>query len=171
MLAGWNFAEIANALAPRARAATVIEAIPELMPEPTLACRTTPIAPKRRRFLEPAPRQPSAKEHAEKLLEWICTNVDLSDGPITHAAMLEFYTEMLIAQGWTAGPWNPVAYQFRILTTGNRKTYAWITTTTGALHRLRIYPIPERAVEVAPTPGPQTAKIGSRIAPKFRRPA
>jgi hypothetical protein len=84
-------------------------------------------------------------EHAEMLLDWIYKNVDLSDGPITHAAILEFYTEMLIEQGWTARPWNPVAHQFRLLTTGNRKVYAWITTTTGAVHRLRVYPIPRRA--------------------------
>ena len=171
MLAALNVTGIANALAVRARAPADTEATLELAPEPVLPIRTPAITPKRRIFLEPAPRQPSAKEHAERLLEWICTNIDLGDGPITHAAIQEFYCEMLIEAGWTERPWNPVAHQFRLLTTGNHKTYAWITTTTGALHRLRIYPIPERAVEVAPTPGPQTAKIGSRIAPKFRRPA
>ena len=167
MFANWNLTGFANALGAKAQAGAGSVAV--LVP--TLARHAPPIAPKRQRLLEPASIQPSAKKHAERLLKWIYTNVDLSDGPITHAVILEFYTEMLIEKDWTPRPWNPVAHQFRLLTTGNHKTYAWITTTTGALHRLRIYPIPERAVEVAPTPGPQTAKIGSRIAPKFRRPA
>ncbi len=145
MLASWNLGDIARTFGARTRTATALEATPEFILEPTLACHFTATMPKRRRLLEPAPRQPSAMEHAEMLLDWIYKNVDLSDGPITHAAILEFYTEMLIEQGWTARPWNPVAHQFRLLTTGNRKVYAWITTTTGAVHRLRVYPIPRRA--------------------------
>lgn len=146
MIAALNLTKIANALTARARAETVIEATPELMPEPTHARSTMAIAPTRRQFLEPALREPSAKEHAKALLEWVRANVDVADGPITHAAMLEFYTEMLIELGWTPRPWNPVAHQFRLLTTGNRKTYAWMRTTSGALHRLRVYPIPGCAV-------------------------
>ena len=167
MLQTLNFGGFANALMPKAWSGAGAEAVPE----PTLQRRDTTVAPKRRTFLEPAPSQPSAKEHAERLLEWIRTNVDAEDGPITHAAIQEFYCEMLIEAGWRERAWNPVACEFRRLTTGRRKVYAWITTTTGAVHRLRIYPIPQRAVEGAPTPGPQAAKIGSRIAPKFRRPA
>ena len=160
---------IVNALG--ARAQVPIEAIPELVSEPTLRHHTPTIAPRRRRHLEPAPRQQSAKEHAEALLDWIYANVDLSEGPITHSAILEFYTEMLIEMDWTPRPWNPVAHQFRLLTTGNRKAYAWIMTTTGALHRLRVYPIPAREVEAASTPQQQTKQVGSRTAPKMRRAA
>ena len=181
MLAGWNFAVIANALSAGARA--VASGEPTLKPEPlrsateapiqepTLPCRTPAIALKRRALLEPAPPQPSAKEHAVQLLEWIRANIDAADGPITYAAMLEFYTEMLIELGWTPRPWNPVAYQFRLLTTGNRKTYAWIRTTTGAVHRLRVYPIPARVVDAAPTPETTSTHICSRGAPKLRRAA
>jgi hypothetical protein len=151
MLPSWNLGGIAMTFGAKARAATAIEAIPEptypceVMLEPTLPRPTPATTLKRRRLLEPAPRQPSSKEHAERLLNWIYADIDLTDGPITHAAMLEFYTEMLIELDWTPRPWNPVAHQFRLLTTGSRKTYAWITTTTGAVHRLRIYPIPRRA--------------------------
>ena len=117
------------------------EAILELAPP----CRAPAIAYRRRAYLEPAPPQPSAREHAELLLEWIRVNVDVADGPITHAAILEFYTEMLIEAGLKERAWNSVACEFRRLTTGRRKVYAWIETTTGAVHRLRIYPIPRRA--------------------------
>jgi len=155
------------ALGSKAQAAAAAEAVLE----PTLARHASEIAPKRQRLLEPASRQPSPKEHAQALLDWIYANVDLSEGPITHAAILEFYTEMLIDLDWTPCPWNPVAHQFRLLTTGNRKVYAWITITTGALHRLRIYPIPTRAVGASSTPETKSMQAGSRIAPKFRRAA
>jgi hypothetical protein len=160
---------IVNALGARAQVPAAIEAIPELASEPTLRHHTTTIAPRRHRHLEPAPRQQSAKEHAEALLDWIYPNVDLSEGPITHSAILEFYTELLIEQDWAPRPWNPVAHQFRLLTTGNRKAYAWITTTTGALHRLRVYPIPARAVDAASIPETKSKPVGSRSASKFRR--
>ncbi len=150
MLASWNLGGIAKTFGARARTASAIEAMQEpthpceAMLEPTPPCRPPVNAPKRRRIFEPAPTQPSATEHAERLLDWIYATVDPSDGPITYAAILEFYTEMLIELDWIPRPWNPVAHQFRLLTTGNRKVYAWITTTTGAEHRLRIYPIPRR---------------------------
>jgi hypothetical protein len=171
MWASLNLGGIARTFDAKAQAVAAVEAIPELVSEPTLPCRTTAITPKRQRLLEPAPRQPSAREHAERLLDWIHANVDLSDGPITHAAMLEFYTEMLIDLDWTPRPWNPVAHQFRLLTTGTRKVYAWITTTTGAVHRLRIYPIPARVVDAVPTPETKSTQIGSRGASKLRRAA
>jgi len=167
MFANWNLTVFANALGAKAQAGAGSVAV--LVP--TLARHAPPIAPKRQRLLEPAPIQPSAKEYAERLLKWIYTNVDLSDGPITHAVILEFYTEMLIEKDWTPRPWNPVAHQFRLLTTGNRKAYAWITTTTGALHRLRVYPIPARVVDAAPTPETRSTQIDSRGAPKLRRAA
>ena len=162
---------IVNALGARAQVPAAIEAIPELVSEPTLRHHTTTIAPRRRRHLEPAPRQQSAKEHAEALLDWIYANVDLSEGPITHSAILEFYTELLIEQDWAPRPWNPVAHQFRLLTTGKRKVYAWITTTTGALHRLRVYPIPEPASDAASTPETKSTQVASRTASKLRRAA
>ena len=167
MLSVWNFSGLANALGSKAQAAAAVEAVLE----PTLARHASEIAPKRQRLLEPASRQPSPKEHAQGLLDWIYENVDLSEGPITHVAILEFYTEMLIDLDWTPRPWNPVAHQFRLLTTGNRKAYAWITTTTGALHRLRVYPIPARAVDAGSTPKAKSTQIDSRGAPKLRRAA
>ncbi len=171
MLQSWNLGDIARTLSAKTRAATALEATPEFILEPTLACHSTATMPKRRRLLEPAPRPPSAMEHAEMLLDWIYKNVDLSDGPITHAAILEFYTEMLIDLDWTPRSWNPVAHQFRLLTTGNRKVYAWMTTTTGAVHRLRVYPIPARAVDAVPTPETTPTQICSRGTPKLRRTA
>ncbi len=166
MLASWNLGDIARTFGSKAQAAAVEPVLAPTLPPPTPA-----ITPKRRRLLEPAPRQPSAMEHAERLLDWIYANNDPSDGPITHAAILEFYTEMLIDLDWTPRPWNPVAHQFRLLTTGTRKVYAWITTTTGAVHRLRIYPIPARVVDAAPTPETRSTQIDSRGAPKLRRAA
>ena len=85
--------------------------------------------------------------------------------------MLEFYTEMLIDLDWTPRPWNPVAHQFRLLTTGNRKVYAWLTTTTGAVHRLRIYPIQARAIDAVSAPETKSTQVGSRTASKLRRAA
>lgn len=156
-LVSWNLNGIVNALTAKAQAAATVEAVLE----PTLACHVSEIAPKRQRLLEPVARQPSAKEHAQALLEWIDVNIDPSDGPITHAAILEFYTEMLIDRDWTPRQWNPIAHQFRLLTTGNRKVYAWITTTTGAVHRLRIYPIPAREVDSAPPRDTTSTHIAS----------
>ena len=170
MLTGY-FSGIVNALGARAQVAAAVEAIPELVSEPTHRHHTPTIAAKRRRHLEPAPQKQSAKEHAQALLDWIYANVDLPDGPITHSAILEFYTELLIEQDWSPRPWNPVAHQFRLLTTGNHKTYAWITTTTGAVHRLRTYPIPARVADAAPTPETKYTHAGSRSAPKLRRAA
>ena len=167
MLAAWNLGDIVKSFGARAQAAAAVEAVLE----PTLARHAPEIAPKRQRLLEPAAKQPSAKEHAQALLDSIYANLDLSDGPITHAAILEFYTEMLIEQDWTPRPWNPVAHQFRLLTTGNRKVYAWITTTTGALHRLRVYPIPARKADAASTPETTSKPVGSRIAPNLRKAA
>ena len=167
MFANWNLTVFANALGAKAQAGAGSVAV--LVP--TLARHAPPIAPKRQRLLEPAPIQPSAKEHAERLLKWIYTNVDLSEGPITHVAILEFYTETVIELDWAPRPWNPVAHQFRLLTTGKRKSYAWMTTTTGALHRLRVYPIPARAVDAASTPETKSTHAGSRSAPKLRRAA
>lgn len=171
MLAALNFTGIANALSARISAATAIEVVPELVSEPTFRRRTPEVAPKQRRHFEPAPKQPSAMEHAEMLLDWIYKNVDLADGPITHAAILEFYTEMLIDLDWTPRSWNPVAHQFRLLTTGNRKVYAWITTKTGAVHRLRIYPIPAREVDSVPATKTTPKQICSHGATKLRRAA
>ena len=181
MLAALNFTGLANALRlrpthvtnkPTLKPEPLLPATEEPIQEPTLPCCDPAIAYRRRsRFLEPAPPQPSAKEHAVQLLGWLRANIDAADGLITHAAMLEFYTEMLIDLGWTPRPWNPVAHQFRLLTTGNRKTYAWIRTTTGAVHRLRVYPIPARVVDAAPTPETRSTQIDSRGAPKLRRAA
>lgn len=170
MLGALDLSGIANALGAKVQAAAV-EATPELVTEPTLAHQMPTTAPKRRSILQPGPRQPSAKEHAERLLDWVHTNVELLDGPITHAAIMEFYTEMLIEQDWTPRPWNPVAHQFRLLTTGKCKVYAWITTTTGAVHRLRVYPIPDQEIDSASTPQPMTEPVGSRTARKLRRAA
>jgi len=64
MLNSWNFGDITKTLGARARAAAGIEANPELVSEPTLACQAPATAPKRRSILQPAPRQPLAKEHA-----------------------------------------------------------------------------------------------------------
>jgi hypothetical protein len=157
--------DIVNALG--AKAAVGAAAVP--VAEPILQCKSPAIVPRRRRYLEPAPGQQSANVHAQALLDWIYANVDLSEGPITHSAIIEFYTEMLIEQNWTPRPWNPVAHQFRLLTTGNRKAYAWITTTTGALHRLRVYPIPARAVDAASTPATKSKSVGSLSSSKLRR--
>ncbi len=171
MLGAWGFAGIAKTLGARSQSGS-LEAALEPVAEPAPPCCDPAIAYRRRpRFLEPAPKQPSAREHAVRLLEWIRANIDAADGPITYAAMLEFYTEMLIELDWTPRPWNPVAHQFRLLTTGSRKVYAWITTTTGALHRLRVYPIPTRAVGAESAPETKSTQAGSRIAPKLRRAA
>ena len=181
MLAALNFTGLANALRlrpthvtnkPTLKPEPLLPATEEPIQEPTLPCCDPAIAYRRRsRFLEPAPPQPSATEHAELLLEWIRANIDAADGPITHAAILEYYMEAMIELDWTARPWNPVAHQFRLLTTGSRKTYAWITTTTGAVHRLRVYPIPARAVDAASTTETSSTQIDSRGAPKLRRAA
>lgn len=153
---------IANILGTGNQVSAAAMPTPELVSEPTLSTHASTISPKRRCHLEPAPRQHSAEEHAQALLDWINANIDQSEGPITHSAIIEFYTEMLIERNWAPRPWNPVAHQFRLLTTGNRKVYAWITTTTGALHRLRVYPIPAPAVDAASSAGFNCNQVGSR---------
>lgn len=165
------FNGIFDVLSAKAAVAAPTESIPELVSESTPRDHKPTISPKRRRHLESAPKQPSAKEHAQSLLDWIYANVDLSEGPITHSAIIEFYTEMLIEEEWAPRPWNPVAHQFRRLTTGDHKAYAWITTTTGALHRLRIYPVPARAVDTAASPEANCNQVGPHSSSTLRRAA
>jgi hypothetical protein len=86
--------------------------------------------------------------------------------------MLEHYTEMLLERGWRERKWNPVAHQFRLLTTGQRKVYAWVQTTTGTPHRLRVYPIPSLACSTGnPTGNPVVPSSFRRAAPKLGRAA
>ena len=133
-------------------------------PEPILE------PPPRRRPPKPVSHQPSAKDHAEALLDWIRRNVDPSSGPTFHFVMLEYYTEMLLERGWRELKWNPVAHQFRLITTGNRKVYAWVQTTTGTPHRLRVYPIPPSACSSAiPAPTSSATSSSADAAPKLRR--
>ena len=108
------FAEVSKALLPRSWVSGT---------EPTLACPApmsapTPrdgttgfraVASPRRRHPKPVSHQPSAEDHAQALLNWIWMNVDPSDGPIFHFAMLEHYAEMLLERGWRELKWNPVA--------------------------------------------------------------
>ena len=133
---------------PSLRASRGVEPVPGSMLEPTpvlMAPECQAVCLLHRTRPKPALQQLTAKEHALALLDWIRTNVDPSSGPIFHFAMLEYYTEMLLERGWRERKWNPVAHQFRLLTTGKRKVYAWVQTTTGTPHRLRVYPIPPPA--------------------------
>ncbi len=130
---GWNLSKL-----PRSKAKPTSDSALESTSQPVKAGFHRP----RRWRPKPALKQLSAREHAEALLDWIRHNVDPSEGPIVHEAILEFYCEMLEEQGWGERKWNPVAHQFRLLTTGRRKAYAWIQTATGTPHRLRVYPIP-----------------------------
>jgi len=141
--------EASRTLLPKSWASATEPTVGPLAPiaEPTpalvTASHTSQYLP--RRHPKPALQEPSAKEHAAALLDWIRQNVDPSDGPIFHCAMIEHYTEMLLDRGWLERKWNPVAHQFRLLTTGRRKAYAWVQTVTGTPHRLRVYPIPPAA--------------------------
>ena len=160
---GWNLAVISKGLSrlqPPVHEPTLTS--PEPMLEP----------PPRHRRPKPVSHQPSAKDHAEALLDWIRRNVDPSSGQIFHFTMLEYYTEMLLERGWRELKWNPVAHQFRLITTGNRKVYAWVQTTTGTPHRLRVYPIPPSAFSSAiPEMSSSATSSSADAAPKLRRAA
>lgn len=159
-----------NVPRPSPRSSSGVEPVPELMLEPTpvlMAPESQAVHLLHRARPKPASERSTAKEHALALLDWIRTNVDPSSGPIFHFAMLEYYTEMLLERGWRERKWNPVAHQFRLLTTGKRKTYAWVQTTTGTPHRLRVYLIPSPACSSA-IPA-MTSSANS--APKLRRAA
>jgi hypothetical protein len=151
----------------RLNLAVISKGLSRLQPpvhEPTLSSPEPMLErPPRHRRPKPVSHQPSAKDHAEALLDWIRRNVDPSSGPIFHFTMLEYYTEMLLERGLLELKWNPVAHQFRLLTTGKRKVYAWVQTTTGTTHRLRVYPIPSPAC-LADNP-----VVPSSVTSSFRR--
>jgi hypothetical protein len=160
---------------PSPRSSRGVEAVPASVLEPTpllVAPESQAVRLLHRARPKPAVQQLTAKEHALALLDWIRTNVDPSSGPIFHFAMLEYYTEMLLERGWRELKWNPVAYQFRLLTTGKRKLYAWVQTTTGTPHRLRVYPIPPAAclTSTPVVPSSMTSNF-PRDAPKLRKAA
>jgi hypothetical protein len=160
---GWNLAVISKGLS---RSQPPVHEPTLSSPEPMLE------PPPHRRRPKPVSHQPSAKDHAEALLDWIRRNVDPSSGPIFHFVMLEYYTEMLLERGWRELKWNPVAHQFRLLTTGEQKTYAWVQTTTGTPHRLRVYPIPPAACLTGSPVVPSSVRSSFRRgAPKLRRAA
>ena len=163
MLDGWRFTEFTKRLQPRQLRLSGTEPAPQPTSEPTPNTCALVVAPPRRAQPKPNLHQPTAKEHAQRLLEWIRDNIDF-DGLILHSAILEFYTEMLIETGWVEHKWNPVAHQFRLLTTGTRKIYAWVPTTTGTPHRLRIYPIPRDALTSGGKRKNITAQPARRIA-------
>jgi hypothetical protein len=160
---------------PSARSSRGIEPAPASVLEPTplvVAPESQAVRLLHRTRPKPALQQLTAKEHALALLDWIRTNVDPSSGPTFHFVMLEYYTEMLLERGWRELKWNPVAHQFRLITTGNRKVYAWVQTTTGTPHRLRVYPIPPSAYSSAiPAPTSSATSSSADAAPKLRRAA
>ena len=158
---------------PSLRASRGVEPVPGSTLEPTpvlMAPESQAVHLLHRARPKPASERLPAKEHALALLDWIRRNVDPSSGPIFHFVMLEYYTEMLLERGWRELKWNPVAHQFRLITTGNRKVYAWVQTTTGTPHRLRVYPIPPSACSSAiPAPTSSATSSSADAAPKLRR--
>ena len=85
----------------------------------------------------------SPREHAERLLAWIQTNIDLDAfGLVLHQDILVWYSEMCIETDLMERSWNPVGRAFDLLTTDGVKPYAWIFTKCGKKVRRRHYPIP-----------------------------
>ena len=155
--------------------AVISKGLPRLQPpahEPTLTSKANASAGLRVIGVQNQPRTSRQPRTMLALLDWIRTNVDPSSGPTFHFVMLEYYTEMLLERGWRELKWNPVAHQFRLITTGNRKVYAWVQTTTGTPHRLRVYPIPPSAFSSAiPEMSSSATSSSADAAPKLRRAA
>ena len=85
----------------------------------------------------------SPHEHAERLVAWIQTNIDLDAfGLVLHQDILIWYSEMCIETDLMECSWNPVGRAFDLLTTDGAKPYAWIFTKCGKKVRRRLYPIP-----------------------------
>ena len=87
----------------------------------------------------------TAREHAQLLVGWIRSNVELDSGMVFHEAMQEYYAEAVIDAGWAAKPWNPIAREIDLICTGGRKPYVWVMSPTGRMRRRRYYPIPKAA--------------------------
>jgi hypothetical protein len=87
------------------------------------------------------PRQPSAQEHARRLLTWL-REYNLTDREVLADDLKrKLYPAMCAALEWKPRAWNAVAKPLRKLT-GGRKPYAWVEDGEGVRHRLRVYRIP-----------------------------
>ena len=128
------------------------------MPEPTpevIALAPLPKSP----TPEPAPRVPKVRapmrrqtpvawkparlspaEHARRLLAWCQQEDGGVTGEVLACDLVAIHAEMCGEWGLEVRPWNPIARELTLLTTG-RKSYRWVRRDDG-LHRLRVYVIP-----------------------------
>ena len=77
--------------------------------------------------------------HARALLEWLWAN-GYGSSELLAGDMQRTYVEVCRELNWAVRPWNPVARELTLLTTG-RKLYRWINQE-GMRHRLRVYLVP-----------------------------
>jgi hypothetical protein len=93
---------------------------------------------------EPSPNSlwpPLATEHhARKFLSVLLAS-GYGGRDLLHDDLKELYLKMCWLLDWKPRPWNPLAKEFRKLTTGDWKPYERVKFTDGMTRRVRVYPI------------------------------
>jgi hypothetical protein len=89
---------------------------------------------------ETLPRIMPTPAHAQRLLT-VLIQSGYEGKELLVADLQRLYAELCGQLNWRARPWNPLAKQFRLLTTGSHKPYRWFDFTDGIRRRVRVFPI------------------------------
>ena len=89
---------------------------------------------------ETSPRIMSTPAHAQRLLT-VLNNSGFEGKELIVSELQKLYAQVCQELNWRPRPWNPLAKQFRLLTTGPKKVYRWFDVTDGIRRRVRVFPI------------------------------
>jgi hypothetical protein len=102
-----------------------------------------------------------ARIQAVALLEYLAANADQLPYEVLADDIMATHEWLCDRCGWRPRPWQSVGAELRRMT-GGRKVYRWFLRDDGAMHRLRVYPVPRAAplastLASTPTPTPVPA--------------
>jgi hypothetical protein len=89
---------------------------------------------------ETSPRIMSTPVHAQRLLT-VLINSGFEGKELIVSELQKLYAQVCQELNWQPRPWNPLANQFRLLTTGPHKVYRWFDFADGIRRRVRVFAI------------------------------
>jgi hypothetical protein len=89
---------------------------------------------------ETSPRIMPTPTHAQRFLT-VLIDSGYEGKELAVADLQRLYADLCGQLSWRPRPWNPLAKQFRLLTTGPHKPYRWFDFTDGVRRRVRVFPI------------------------------
>jgi hypothetical protein len=89
---------------------------------------------------ETRPRILPTPTHAQRLLTALVDS-GFEGKELTVANLQQLYADLCGQLNWWPRPWNPLAKQFRLITSGPKKVYRWFDFTDGVRRRVRVFPI------------------------------